>query len=263
MRAILSRADDCGSSHAANQAILEALDAGFVKNVSVMACGEYLEEAAEMLSGRKEICFGLHGCINSEWDRVVWGSVAPREKVPSLIDDRGVFFQSPEKLAAQNPILEEIVTEYKYQLERARNVGFEILYMDSHMFPENFIPGLREAMSRLIKEEGLVDHKWYNKIIPGNDQFASDASLFKQTLSQIEGYNLLVMHPAKYGKEMLLTGNEHFSGETVAQARERDYRFLTNQDYARMCEENKVKLLRYDEAEAIRVRSQDFTKQPG
>lgn len=66
MRAILSRADDCGSSHAANQAILEALDAGFVKNVSVMACGEYLEEAAEMLSGRKEICFGLHGCINSE-----------------------------------------------------------------------------------------------------------------------------------------------------------------------------------------------------
>ena len=106
MKAIITRADDCGCSHAANEAIFEAAEAGFIKNISLMACGEYLEEAAEMLSDKKDICFGLHGCINSEWDRVIWGPVAPKEKVSSLIDERGVFYQSPERYCLHNPKLD-------------------------------------------------------------------------------------------------------------------------------------------------------------
>lgn len=254
MKAFLTRADDCGSSHAANEAILEAIETGFIKNVSVMACGKYLEEAAEMLSGRKDICFGLHGCINSEWDRVTWGPAAPKEKVSSLIDSRGAFYQSPEELNMHFPVLEEIITEYRYQLEYARKAGFEILYMDSHMFPEMYIPGLSEAMSRLTEAEGLIDHKWYNRIVPGNDLFTSNPHLFEETLTKIEGQYLLVMHPAKYKEEMRMTGNKDISGEAVARARELDYRFLTDQQNVILCEKYKVKLLRYDEA----VKEQDL-----
>lgn len=248
MKALITRADDCGSSHAANEAILEAAETGFIKNISVMACGNFLEEAAEMLSDRKDICFGLHACINSEWTQVTWGPVAPKEKVPSLIDDRGIFYQSPEKLKMHFPVLEEIITEYKYQLEYARKAGFNILYMDSHMFPEVYLPGLGEAMSRLIETEGLVDHKWYNRIIPGNDLFTSNSSLIEKTLAEIEGQYLFVMHPAKYGEEMRMTGNETISGEEIAGARELDYRFLTDRKNIALCEKYKVKLLRYDEA---------------
>lgn len=248
MKAIITRADDCGSSHAANAAILEAAETGFIKNVSIMACGNYLEEAAEMLSGRTELCFGLHGCINSEWDRVMWGPAAPREKVSSLIDRRGVFYQSPENLKHNTPVLEEIITEYRYQLERVRRAGFEILYMDSHMFPEVCLPGLSEAMSRMIEAEGLIDHKWYNRIMPGNDLFTSEPYLFEETLAKLEGQYLFVMHPAKYGEEMRMTGNKNISGEEVARARELDYQFLTNLQNVMLCENYKVKLLRYDEA---------------
>lgn len=248
MKALITRADDCGSSHAANEAILEAAETGFIKNISVMACGNFLEEAAEMLSDRKDICFGLHACINSEWTQVTWGPVAPKEKVPSLIDDRGIFYQSPEKLKMHFPVLEEIITEYKYQLEYARKAGFNILYMDSHMFPEVYLPGLGEAMSRLIETEGLVDHKWYNRIIPGNDLFTSNPSLIEKTLAEIEGQYLFVMHPAKHGEEMRMTGNETISGEEIAGARELDYRFLTDRKNIALCEKYKVKLLRYDEA---------------
>ena len=49
-KALITRADDFGSSHSANQAIYEVSKKGIVKNVSVMACAPYLEEAAEMLS---------------------------------------------------------------------------------------------------------------------------------------------------------------------------------------------------------------------
>lgn len=84
-KALITRADDFGSSHSANQAIYEVSKKGIVKNVSVMACAPYLEEAAEMLASSKDVTFGMHSVINAEWDRVVWGPVAPKEKVKSLI----------------------------------------------------------------------------------------------------------------------------------------------------------------------------------
>ena len=111
-KALITRADDFGSSHSANQAIYEVSKKGIVKNVSVMACAPYLEEAAEMLASSKDVTFGMHSVINAEWDRVVWGPVAPKEKVKSLIDHRGVFYQDVLELAAAKPDLAEIITEY-------------------------------------------------------------------------------------------------------------------------------------------------------
>ncbi len=42
----ITRADDLGSSYSANQAIEQVIDAGFIKNVSIMACGPAVEDAA-------------------------------------------------------------------------------------------------------------------------------------------------------------------------------------------------------------------------
>ena len=155
-KALITRADDFGSSHSANQAIYEVSKKGIVKNVSVMACAPYLEEAAEMLASSKDVTFGMHSVINAEWDRVVWGPVAPKEKVKSLIDHRGVFYQDVLELAAAKPDLDEIITEYKYQLERLRKVGFPIAYIDSHMMPEGDIPGLAEKINSLGNSNMLV-----------------------------------------------------------------------------------------------------------
>ena len=113
-KALITRADDFGSSHSANQAIYEVSKKGIVKNVSVMACAPYLEEAAEMLASSKDVTFGMHSVINAEWDRVVWGPVAPKEKVKSLIDHRGVFYQDVLELAAAKPLTEgEIVLSFR------------------------------------------------------------------------------------------------------------------------------------------------------
>ena len=73
-KALITRADDFGSSHSANQAIYEVSKKGIVKNVSVMACAPYLEEAAEMLASSKDVTFGMHSVINAEWDRMGTGS---------------------------------------------------------------------------------------------------------------------------------------------------------------------------------------------
>ena len=251
MKSLITRADDFGSSHSANLAIYDAIQAGFTRNVSIMACGHFLEEAAEMAADAPNICFGLHGCINSEWSKVTWGPVAPKEKVKSLIDSRGAFYPTQEDLVKHNARIEEIITEYRYQLERARNLGFNIKYMDSHMFPELFVPGLEDAMSTMIEKEGLVDHRYFNRIFPGSDLMNQDKALFEQTLQYMDGQYLFLMHPARYSEEMCAAGNETISGQAVAKARELDYRFVTDPRNKELCEKYHVNLLRYDEAEKL------------
>jgi predicted glycoside hydrolase/deacetylase ChbG (UPF0249 family) len=66
----ITRADDLGGSYSANQAIEQVIDAGFIKNVSIMACGPAVEDAARRLAHRKDVCFGMHTTLNAEWDRV-------------------------------------------------------------------------------------------------------------------------------------------------------------------------------------------------
>ena len=248
-KALITRADDFGSSHSANQAIYEVSKKGIVKNVSVMACAPYLEEAAEMLASSKDVTFGMHSVINAEWDRVVWGPVAPKEKVKSLIDHRGVFYQDVLELAAAKPDLDEIITEYKYQLERLRKVGFPIAYIDSHMMPEGDIPGLAEKFDRWVEEEGLINHRYYNRMLPDSDKFSHDRTLFEKEIRKLEGQYKLVLHPAKTSDEMKMTGNHNYSGEFIAWGREDDYEFYNDPTVLSFLQEQGVKLLSYKDAE--------------
>ena len=71
------RADDAGSCESANLAIAEAIDAGIVKNVSVMACGPALEHAVSLLKERRDIDIGLHVTLNAEWVKAKWPPVLP------------------------------------------------------------------------------------------------------------------------------------------------------------------------------------------
>lgn len=251
MKAIITRADDCGSSQAANEAIYEAVQSGFIKNVSIMACGAHLKDAAERMASDTSVCFGLHGCINAEWDKVAWGSVAPKERVASLLKDGNRFYPSVRELLAGKPVIDEIITEYRYQLERVRKFGFDVKYMDSHMFPEWEIPGLEEAMERMMEKEKLINHNWFQRFLPGGDRMIENEDLFEYELSGMEGQYVFFLHPAKYGAEMCMTGNAEVSGETVAKRREADYRFAINPKQLELCKRYGVRLIRYDEAEVL------------
>ena len=246
---LITRADDLGSSHAANEAILRVAEAGFVKNISVLASCAHLEEAAEMLSGRTDVAFGLHACATSEWDKVRWAPLAHSSRVPNLIDCRGAMHQTVELLAEAKPAVEEILYEYRCQLERLRNVGFHITYMDSHMMPERMIPGLREAMTRMAKEEGLIDHTPYNRFFPELHRVSTEQGLFRNLLKEASGQYLFIMHPACMSDEMRMTGNSRKSGDSVAAQRAADLKFMTDPDTLAACAEFGVRLLRYDEAE--------------
>ena len=79
MKQIIFRADDFGSAEAADQAILQILQAGGpVRNVSCMAPGVRMAaDAAALAQFADRIDIGLHFTVNSEWDAVKWTPCAP------------------------------------------------------------------------------------------------------------------------------------------------------------------------------------------
>ena len=90
---LITRGDDCGAALSGNAAIRDAFREGILRNTSVMVPGPVVEEAAQMLAHERDLCFGLHCTLTAEWDRVRWGPVLPPDRVPSLVDRRGHFYQ--------------------------------------------------------------------------------------------------------------------------------------------------------------------------
>ena len=216
----ITRADDLGSSISANKAIDKVCRAGFFKNVSVMAPGPYVEHAAELLATRKDICFGMHITLNAEWDLVKWKPLTAIGPSSGLVDDNGFFLNSPRLFIETKPDVSLIMKEVNEQLELLNKLGFNIIYLDSHMFPEMCVDSLDDAIKDFAKKKGLVDHMYYYETPPGFTELSKNLPGLSGYLKKLpEGQCLIVSHPALYDEEMLQTGNESTSGEEIAKSR--------------------------------------------
>jgi len=253
---LLTRLDDFGASHAANIAIAELVAAGdFIKNVSCMAVGPHIEAGAELIKNCKHICIGLHATINAEWDLIKWPPISPVGDIPTLVTDEGVFYNDPSCFVKNRPDIGQILLEYDRQLDLLTNIGLNIGYVDSHMFPERYVDGLSQAMSDWARRKGLIDHihhyRFPKKPEPG-PAFSLEEGLQSVTawLELLEeGEYFSVMHPARYSREMLLCRNSQFPAGVVATVRDVEYRVLLSRRLEQICDEREIKCLRYDEAE--------------
>lgn len=246
---LITRADDCGSSHSANLGILQAIETGFLKNVSLMANCDFIEEAAEWLSERSDVCFGLHATLNAEWDQVKWGPVLPALKVPTLVDPNGMFLPSPFALAQQSPELDEIMLEFEAQLAKLRSLGFTISYIDTHMIPEYFILGMESRIMDWAQREGLLYWTRYCvtlKPVKQTEDLIEDMASRLQAAES--GQYLYVGHPAVDSPEMRRTGNQEVSGELVAMRRVEEAKLFTDARILQVCQERGIVPIRYDEA---------------
>lgn len=244
----ISRSDDLGSSKSANKAIDTVTRAGFIKNVSIMSCGPEIDDAAQLLAHRKDICFGMHMTINSEWDKVKWGPVSDIGSGSGLVDENGFFLQDPSLFVQSKPPVELIIQEVSAQLDKLCKLGFDIKYIDSHMFPEMFIDGLDEAVECFAKEKGLLDHMYYYAFPQGFD-LGGIMNGDTAALADIpDGQYFMVTHPSLDTPEMRMTGNSRVSGEMVAVSRARETELLSNEAFCSTLREFGICGTRYDEA---------------
>lgn len=261
----VTRADDAGSSRSANAAIAKCIRAGFIKNVSVMAPGAFVGEAAELFASDKRACFGMHATLNAEWDRVKWAPVSALPENGGLTDENGMFLPDPKLFAETRPGVELILKEYDAQLDKLTRAGFRISYVDSHMLPEMYIPGLDEATENWAKGKGLLHHMYYYNLPPGWQELAEDSSRLLHVLRSIpDGQYFFVAHPALYGEDMLLTGNAENAAEDIAGGRSGEAKMFGKRSTKWMMRLLGIRPLRYDEATPLkRTTVQQLTEMMG
>jgi predicted glycoside hydrolase/deacetylase ChbG (UPF0249 family) len=98
-RLLIINADDFGRSHACNAGILCSLTEGVVSSTTLMVPCPWALHGMQLLIDHPEISFGIHLTVISDVPLYRWESLTSRDKVPSLIDEAG-FFYNYERIPA-------------------------------------------------------------------------------------------------------------------------------------------------------------------
>lgn len=217
-----------------------------------MAPGPDLEHAAELLAGRKNICFGMHTTLNAEWDKVKWKPILPLGKESGLVDENGFFLADPKMFEQTKPHVETIIKELDAQLERLNKLGFDIKYIDSHMFPEMFVEGLDASIEEFAKKKGLADHMYYYVLPPGFAELQKDPSSAVSFFRKLPGGQyFIVAHPSLDTEEMRQTGNSQYSGVDIAKGRAAETKIFSTKALRFMLMLAGCGSVRYDEARPL------------
>ena len=260
---LIVHADDVGMTHSVNAATIKALDTGLVNSASIMVPCPWFPEIADYAKSHPDIDFGLHLTLTSERVYYRWGPVAPKDKVPSLVDENGYFHHDWSPQTHIDPKDAEI--ELRAQIDRAYAMGIHPTHLDSHQYRlissgnELFEVFLRVAHA--YKLPFFVTHDWFaenpylapslsfNDIVLDHTVTISTPvprekwnDFYKTALRDIQpGVTEFVIHVAFADDEMKAATRER---DTWGAAwRQRDFDFFTSQEFRRLLQEQNIRLV--------------------
>jgi len=196
---LIVRGDDLGMTQGSIEAFDQAIVNGVLTCASIQVPAPWFEAAAELTGRHPEFCFGIHMTLVGEWRGYRWRPVLPYDKIPSLVDEDGYLFTSPEKLFAANPEPDEIEAELRAQIDLALKKGIPVSYLDQHYL--NFDELSRGSLikQKLSEEYGLpISGQIDEKRASGIYNVAVDKKV-EEAVNMIEGLGpglyLWVCHP--------------------------------------------------------------------
>lgn len=148
MKRLIVNADDFGFTRGVNAGIVRAFKTGIVTSATIMANGEAFEDAIELARANPGLGVGCHLAIVGE------RAVAPASDVRSLAPDGALpatLTQLVIKLARGLVSTEEIVREFRAQIERAMNAGIKLTHLDTHKHSHTY-PQVMEALAGIAVE---------------------------------------------------------------------------------------------------------------
>lgn len=248
---LVIRCDDVGMCHSVNMAIRKLIASGIPFSASVMIACPWYREAVEILRDQPQVSVGIHLTLNSEWEHYKWGPVLGANEVPTLVDEHGHFYSTEADFSAAGVDLREVERELRAQIERARQAGLEIDYLDYHMLTAVSTPELRTVVEGLAREYGLGLAMYFGERSASLWDVAPESKL--STLLQIVDQvrpgppNLLVMHLGIEDPELtaLIDLNNPSDPYRVARHRHAELEALTSPAFARAITERGIEMVTY------------------
>ena len=257
-RLLIINADDFGMCHAVNAAIIRTLKEGIVRSTTLMVPCPWALHAMHFLADHPEVAFGVHLTVISDWADYRWGPVLPRERVSSLVDAAGCFYNfehMPGFLAQVR--LDELEMEFRAQIEVVLRAGLKPTHLDWHSLRLGGRVDISRLMLRLAREYGLAlrvaGPSWIEEVqsrgLPCNDYDFLDSYLldpsnkfsrYIELLRELPaGLSEWAVHPGLDSPELMVIEPEG------NHARQRDFEFLTSQQAKGIVEEEGIILLDY------------------
>lgn len=156
-RLLILNADDFGMCQAVNAAIIEALSFGLLRSTTVMVPCPWAPQALNFLAENPQVAFGVHLTAISDPAGYRWGPVSARERVPSLVDAHGFFYDfAGMPILRARAKLAELETEFRAQIETVLAVGLRPTHLDWHALRFAERTDIYDLIIELAREYGLA-----------------------------------------------------------------------------------------------------------
>jgi chitin disaccharide deacetylase len=257
-RLLILNADDFGMCNSTNEAIIGTLREGLVRSTTLMVPCPWALHAMHFLTDHPEVPFGVHLTLISDPLDYRWGPLTPRDKVPSLVDRAGYFYNFEDmpvlRATAQ---LDHLELEFRAQIEAILAAGLKPTHLDWHALRFGERSDIFGLMIRLAKEYGLalrvIGQDWIDQLqsegLPTIDYVFLDSygidpltkpARYSQLLRELPpGLSEWAVHPGFDNAELLSlepTGNH---------IRQTDFDFWTSQSAKEIVEAEGIILLDY------------------
>jgi predicted glycoside hydrolase/deacetylase ChbG (UPF0249 family) len=129
---IILHIDDMGMSYDSNIGGMEAMTKGVANSCSVMMPCPWVPGFVHAMKQYPEMDAGLHLTLTSEWKDYRWGPLSGKPRVPGLTDTEGAMWRGVADVV-KHASADEVETEIRAQVDRAKSMGFDPTHLDSHM----------------------------------------------------------------------------------------------------------------------------------
>ena len=249
---LIVRADDIGSSHAANVACIKCYRQGVARSVEVMVPCPWFNEAVEMLNANPAYDVGVHLTLTSEWTNLKW---RPMTHCPSLVDDQGNFYAmvwpNPNigpgcSIREANPKIEEVERELRAQIELAVRKVKSVTHLSAHMGFTSASLEMAAVVDKLSQEYRLparIEGAQGVRMERARTSEQKTAAFVKLLETLEPGLWLFVEHPGQDVPEMQAIGHQGYAD--VATDRQGVTDMFTSPQTKEAIERRGIKLVSY------------------
>lgn len=174
-KVLIIHVDDVGMSYESNQGAIRAMEQGVANSLSVMMPCGWVPGFVHYLKDHKNVDAGLHLTMTSEWKDYRWGPLAGKNQVKGMVDSEGAMWRSVGDVV-KNASPDEVETEIRAQLDRARTMGFEPTHLDSHMGTLFATPTFLQRYLKVGMEEKIpvMFPGGHNTVVQQQEKIISD-----------------------------------------------------------------------------------------